>query len=297
LGKVPSQSPSSHTNSSAIPRVVEFRRPDGLTLRGDAWGEENNPPVLLLHGGGQTRNAWGETSRVLAENGYFALALDLRGHGESDWSKDGEYGILQFLTDTKAVIDSLNAPPVLVGASIGGIITLLLQGESPVRICKGIVLVDVAPRIRQEGINRIRAFMEAHLDGFASLEEAATAVARYLPHRSRPDDFTGIEKNLRKGEDGRFHWHWDPAMLLNFKVKEVRNEGRLMAAAHSLKVPLLFVRGTLSDIVSTEIMQEFLKAVPHAQSVEIPGAGHTVPGDSNELFTEAVLNFIRGLEN
>jgi non-heme chloroperoxidase len=231
----------------------------------------------------------------LAENGYFALALDLRGHGQSDWSKDGQYGILPFLADTKAVIDSLKAPPVLVGASLGGIISMLLQGESSSPICKAIVLVDVAPHVRQEGINRIRTFMESHLDGFASLEEAAAAVAKYLPHRARPDDFTGLEKNLRKTTDGRFHWHWDPAMLLNFKVKEVRNEGRLMAAARSLKVPLLFIRGSLSDIVSKETVKDLLEAVPHAQFVEIAGAGHTVPGDSNELFTEAVLEFIRGL--
>jgi len=277
-------------------QIVEFHSPDGLTLRGDAWGKPDGQPVLLLHGGGQTRNAWGETARVLAEHGYYAVAIDLRGHGESDWSKNGEYGIVQFLVDTRSVIDQFATPPILVGASLGGIISLILVGESLEPVSKAIVLVDVAPHVQQGGINRIRAFMEAHLDGFDSFEQAAAAVTKYLPHRSRPDDFTGLEKNLRKSADGRLHWHWDPAMLLNFKVNKIRNEDRLTNAARSLKVPLLFVRGQLSDVVSREIMQEFLAAVPHAQSVEIAGAGHTVPGDSNELFTEAVLKFIKTLD-
>src|SRR5215472_10398063 len=100
----------------ASPKVVEFRSPDGLNLRGDAWGNPDGQPVLLLHGGGQTRNAWGETARVLAEHGYYALAIDLRGHGESDWSKDGQYGIAQFLSDTKSVVETFSTPPILVGA-------------------------------------------------------------------------------------------------------------------------------------------------------------------------------------
>jgi non-heme chloroperoxidase len=282
--------------STTTPTVVEFPTPDGLILRGDAWGKPDKQPVLLLHGGGQTRNAWGETARILAEQGYYAVAIDLRGHGESDWSKTGEYGISQFLADTRSVVDKFTSPPVMVGASLGGIISLILAGESPQLLAKAIVLVDVAPHIQQSGINRIRAFMESHLDGFASFEEAASAVAKYLPHRVRPDDFAGLEKNLRKSADGRFHWHWDPAMLLNFKVKEIRNEDRLTNAARTLKVPLLFVRGELSDVVSREIMEEFLRMVPHAQSIEISGAGHTVPGDSNELFTEAVLKFISTLD-
>jgi pimeloyl-ACP methyl ester carboxylesterase len=287
---------SLYMNTTASPIVVQFSTPDGLTLRGDAWGKPGTQPVLLLHGGGQTRNAWGETARVLAEHGDYAVAIDLRGHGESDWSKSGEYGISQFLADVRSVIDTFTTPPILVGASLGGIISLLLAGESPQPICKAIVLVDVAPHVQQGGINRIRAFMESHLNGFANFDEAASAVSKYLPHRARPDDFTGLEKNLRKSSDGRLHWHWDPAMLLNFKVKEIRNEDRLTNAARALKVPLLFVRGQLSDIVTREIMEDFLKLVPHAQSVEIAGAGHTVPGDSNELFTEAVLKFVSTLD-
>jgi pimeloyl-ACP methyl ester carboxylesterase len=283
-------------NTTVSPKVVEFQTPDGLTLRADLWGNPNGQPVLLLHGGGQTRNAWGETARVLAEHGYCAIAVDLRGHGESDWAKDGEYGIAQFLGDIEAVIDTFSTPPILVGASLGGIISLILEGESLKSVSKAIVLVDVVPHVHQGGINRIRAFMEAHLDGFASFEEATSAVTKYLPHRSRPDDFTGLEKNLRKSADGRLRWHWDPAMLLNFKVNKIRNESRLTDAARALKVPLLFVRGQLSDVVTPENMQEFLALVPHAQSVEIAGAGHTVPGDSNELFTEAVLKFISGLD-
>jgi len=279
------------------PTLVEFATPDALTLRGDAWGESDNQPVLLLHGGGQTRNAWGDTARVLAENGYYAVVIDLRGHGQSDWSKNGDYDVEQFLADVRAVINTFKQKPILVGASLGGIISLLLEGESPEPLAKAIVLVDVAPQIQESGVNRIRAFMESHLQGFANFEEATKAVSEYLPHRRRPDDFSGLEKNLRQSDDGRLIWHWDPAMLRNFKTKDVGNIERLTRAASALTTPLLFVRGALSDIVSPKIMHEFLALVPHAQAVEIAGAGHTVPGDSNELFTDAVLKFVESLNS
>ena len=281
---------------NASPKLVEYKVSDGLTLRGDAWGDETGHPVLLLHGGGQTRNAWGTTAKVLSEEGFYAVAIDLRGHGESDWDKSGDYQIETYLSDIKQIATSFSEPPILVGASLGGILSLLLEGESDRQFARAIVLVDVATRFKQGGIERIKNFMESHLDGFDTLDQAAEAVAKYLPHRSRPDDVTGLKKNLRKTDDGRYRWHWDPAMIMNFKIKKTSNPNRLLDAAKRIRVPLLFVRGTLSDVVTPEIMKEFLTVVPQAEAVEIPGAGHTVPGDSNDLFTQAILQFLEKLK-
>src|SRR5262245_39463655 len=103
------------------PRRVAYQLDGGLKLIGDAWGDRDATPVLFLHGGGQTRHAWGGTARTLADQGWHAVALDLRGHGESDWSPNGDYLIDVFVQDIHQVIDRFQRPPVLVGASLGGI--------------------------------------------------------------------------------------------------------------------------------------------------------------------------------
>jgi len=278
--------------------TIEYTSTDGLKLRGDAYGNTEAQPVLLLHGGGQTRNAWGDTALTLANKGFRAVAMDLRGHGESDWAaNEGDYQIDSFIEDARVIVSSFRKPPVMVGASLGGIISMGLQGESKSPITKAIVLVDVAPRLEEKGVERIRTFMESHHDGFESIEAAADVVAKYLSHRQRPADFQRLEKNLRLMSDGRYHWHWDPAFLRGLRVKRIHNQARLKAAAKNIKVPVLFMRGTLSDVVSPETMKEFLDDVPHAEVVEIEGASHTMAGDTNELFTDALLAFLEKLES
>jgi pimeloyl-ACP methyl ester carboxylesterase len=280
-----------------MPEIIEYTSQDGLKLRGDAYGNPDAQPVLLLHGGGQTRNAWGDTAIALGEKGFRAISMDLRGHGESDWAPDeSHYAIDSFIEDARTIVSSFSKPPIMVGASLGGIISIGLQGESDIPITKAIVLVDVAPRLEEKGVERIRTFMEAHHDGFDSIEHAADIVAKYLNHRERPTDFSRLEKNLRLKSDGRYHWHWDPAMLRGLRIKKIHNQARLHAAGKNLKVPVLFMRGTLSDVVTREIMNEFVHDVPHAETVEIEGAGHTIPGDSNEKFTDALLAFLKKLE-
>jgi pimeloyl-ACP methyl ester carboxylesterase len=272
---------------------VSFTSKDGLKLAGEFCGDPKNPPVLLLHGGGQTRHAWKKTQTALASAGFYSLAMDLRGHGESDWSESGNYGAVNFIDDLKIVIDSLSAPPVVVGASLGGIVTLVFQGESSEDLTRAVVLVDIAPKVESKGTERILAFMRGHGDGFASLEEAAEAVAAYLHHRKGKGDIEGLKKNLRRRADGRYYWHWDPALLSDQFLAQVGDEARLLAAAKNIRVPLLLVRGMLSDVVTADIMEEFLKHVPGAKFVDVPSAGHMVAGDSNDVFTESLIDFLR----
>ena len=134
------------------------------------------------------------------------------------------------------------------------------------------------------------------LDGFASLEEVADAVAAYNPHRPRPTDLSGLRKNVRLRDDGRWYWHWDPAFLLGGRRDEprsVRNEDRLEDAARAITVPTLLVRGRQSDVLSEAGAWHLVELVPHSRYVDVGGAGHMVAGDRNDAFNDAVVEFLR----
>ncbi len=264
-----------------------------LRIAGDAHGEPSSPPVLLLHGGGQTRHAWGGTAAALAAQGHYAVALDLRGHGDSGWDDAADYSVDAFARDLAAVARQLPAKPAVVGASLGGLAAIIAQGEHPDPPASAVVLVDIAPRMDPVGVSRIIEFMRARPDGFASLEEAADAVAAYMPHRPRPRDLNGLQKNLRRGPDGRYRWHWDPRFMHGERRPGAAQDPlRLEAAARNIRVPTLLVRGRLSDVVSADGARAFLAIVPHARYVDVSGAGHMVAGDRNDPFTDAVVAFL-----
>ncbi|MBV9283598.1 MAG: alpha/beta hydrolase [Acidimicrobiia bacterium] len=281
--------------------MIEFAGENGLRLAADVAGDEGAPSVVFFHGGGQTRHAWGTTLDVLAGEGWRAYSVDLRGHGDSEWSPEGDYTLDGFLADVQAIARSLDDQPVLVGASLGGIASLAAIGESPEPLARALVLVDVAPNIDRAGADRIGEFMMAHIDGFDSLEEVADAVAAYNPHRPRPTNLSGLKKNVRQREDGRWFWHWDPAFMVGRfgSADETRTSviqpERLERAAKTLTIPTLLVRGRMSDLLTDDGSKEFLEMVPHAGFVEVGGAGHMVAGDRNDLFNDAIVEFLRDL--
>lgn len=272
----------------------------GLQLAADVGGPPDGPPVVLLHGGGQTRHSWSGTWRVLVDAGWRAVSIDMRGHGESDWPEDADYTLEAFAADVLALRGALDSPPVLVGASLGGLSSLLAVAESPVQeeVARALVLVDVAHRIESKGTQRIGTFMTDHLDGFDSIEDAADAIAAYNPHRPRPTDLSGLAKNLRLRDDGKWVWHWDPRFVAGAfgSADETRSSmvepGRLGNAVDALRIPTLLVRGRSSDLLSEEGARDFLERVPHAEFADVAGAGHMVAGDRNEIFNQAILAFL-----
>ncbi len=269
----------------------------GLRIEADAYGDASARPVLLLHGGGQTRHSWGSTAATLAAAGWYAVAYDQRGHGASGRSPSGHYEPGRFAEDLVEIATTFEQPPVVVGASLGGLAALLAEGVLAPGLFAGIVLVDITPRQEREGVNRIVSFMlDRAVEGFGSLDEAADAVAAYQPHRNRPRDHSGLQKNLRLDADGRWRWHWDPELFNSDNGLHAAQEpGRFVAAAAQLTLPTLLVRGKLSDLVSEETAQEFLELVPHAQFVDVSGAGHMVAGDRNDRFCDAVVEFLEAL--
>lgn len=288
--------PNDDPETSAVRLAVA----EGVSLVADVAGPEDGPTVVLLHGGGQTRHSWSGTWRVLVDAGWRAWSVDLRGHGDSDWAPDGDYSLDAFAGDVRRIAESLPRPPILVGASLGGLSSMVAIAESPVqeRVARALVLVDVAHRVEEVGRDRIGQFMIGNLDGFASLEEAADAIAAYNPHRPRPKDLSGLAKNLRQREDGRWVWHWDPAFvqgqrgLADETRSSVIDPDRLGTAVDALRVPTLLVRGRRSDLLSEEGVADFMARVPHAEFADVAGAGHMVAGDRNEIFNQAILGFL-----
>lgn len=273
-----------------------FLGSDGLKLAASVGGPQHGQPVVLLHGGGQTRHAWRHAAADLARAGRRVISLDLRGHGDSQWSTEADYSFDAFAADLRAVLATLDEAPALVGASLGGLTSLLVAGEDPPIELRALVLVDVVPRLEREGVMQIVRFMLAHSDGFASLDEAADAVAAYLPHRPRPESTAGLGKNLREGADGRLRWHWDPKLLLGERVPDPEPAiPRLEAACRHVRVPTLLVRGARSEMVTEAGVQDFLRRIPKAEFVDVREAGHMVAGDDNDAFNAAVEGFLARL--
>jgi pimeloyl-ACP methyl ester carboxylesterase len=267
-----------------------------MRIAADTWAGDG-PAVVLAHGGGQTRHSWGGTAEVLASHGHRVVSMDLRGHGDSAWDANGDYSMSAYRDDALAVAEWLDEPVAWVGASLGGMTGLHAVDAAPERF-SALVLVDITPRPAAAGVSRILEFMgKDAADGFATLDDAADAIAAYQPHRPRPTDLSGLSKNLRLGEDGRWRWHWDPAFI-NMRTGDESehardaHHGELEAIARRLTLPVLLVRGKLSDLVTEAEVTEFREMVPHAEYVDVAGAAHMIAGDKNDVFTDAVVGFL-----
>lgn len=262
------------------------------TIVADRWeGAGDRGTVLLLHGGGQTRHSWHRSGSRFADAGWTTYALDARGHGDSTWAPDGDYGMDSLVADLTGVVEQIGAHPVLIGASLGGMTSLVAQGENS-DLARAIVLVDIATTIEAKGTDRIVEFMRSAPDGFGSLDEVADAISAYNPHRPRPKNLDGLKKNVRQGDDGRWRWHWDPAFLQGGDEHKRRaSELRLEQAARAITVPILLVRGQQSDVVTAKGAEEFRQLVPHVVIREAK-AGHMVAGDDNDVFATQVTDFL-----
>ncbi|WP_063019751.1 alpha/beta fold hydrolase [Nocardia niwae] len=281
----------SNANNPLEPSRLRLRGSGGLELAADQFGPVDGPLVVFLHGGGQTRHSWKKTGARLGASGMRVVTVDARGHGDSEWAPDRDYRRQTMVDDLLLVLEQLGAPAVVVGASMGGVTGLLATARPGGEAITALVLVDIVTRPEPEGVARVIDFLGKHRDGFDSIEEAADAVAAYLPHRPRPKSTEGLLRNLRE-RDGRWYWHWDPGMLSDRVEDPSAMIEPMEDAARALRIPVLLVRGMRSDVVSAEGAEAFQRLVPHAQLVEIGGAAHTAAGDDNDSFTDAVAKFV-----
>jgi len=285
---------------SACPTPTRLVAMDGVALSIERRIGHRSPTLLFAHGFGQTRHAWTGAAVALAEQGFGSTTFDARGHGESDRLPRGEYHMQQFVDDLLVVAAASASPdgrpPVLVGASMGGLLGLAAAGgSSGAAPFSALVLVDITPRWETAGVERILGFMRAHPHGFASYDEAASAIEAYLPQRRERKTSTQLAPLLRRGDDGRLRWHWDPALLDGMVAESERYQPQLFEAAARVGVPVLLLSGARSDVVSSQTVEEFLRLVPHARHVSLPGATHMVAGDANDAFTREIALFLRTL--
>lgn len=276
--------------AASVVETREWTTPQGLRLVGEVAGPEGAPLVVLLHGGGQTRHSWAGAMARLVEAGYRVINYDARGHGQSDWCPEGRYRLSDRVEDLATVVDGIDQPIGLVGASLGGA-TALCAVAAGVR-AEAVVMVDIVPDAEAEGIDHIRQFMRSGADGFGSLDEVADAVAAYNPERPRPSDPAGLMKNLRHGPEGRLHWHWDPRILDDGDHAREAMKAASLSLARSGAPSLLVVRGVKSDVVSDAGVAAFRAILPDIEVADVASAGHMVAGDRNDAFNQAVLGFL-----
>lgn len=289
--------PTTSLPASAVTTHVSF---DGIAIATQRWAGTRSPSLVFAHGFGQTRHAWSGAARALAADGFDTLTYDARGHGESERVPRGDYHLEQFVADLLMVAGEARSAdgraPVLVGASMGGLLGLVAAGEAEGRApFSALVLVDITPRWETAGVERILGFMRAYPDGFASYDEAASVIEAYLPHRRERKTEAQLKPLLRRDADGRLRWHWDPALLDGVLQESERYQPRLFEAASRVTVPVLLLSGARSDVTSSHTVNEFLRLVPHARHVELPDATHMVAGDANDAFTRKIARFMASI--
>lgn len=284
----------------AMPPVLleRFVAPDGLELAVERRGAPDAPVLLFAHGFGQTRQAWRGAAAALSRAGWQCVSFDARGHGDSGRVVSGAYHFEQFTDDLRALAEAQRSPPVLVGASMGGLLGIAVAGEQqrPTPF-SALALVDITPRWEPAGVARILKFMRMHPEGFQNFAEATQAVADYLPHRSGRKNEAGLRELLHEGPDGRWRWHWDPSLLDVVEREGPLRQRALLEATRRIRVPTLLLSGAASDVVSEHTVEEFLALLPGAVHIRVTGATHTLVGDANDAFVSALGGFLRGLSS
>lgn len=263
---------------------------NGLRLNYLDWGGSARRTMVLLHGGALTAHTW-DLVCLASRDEWRCVAPDLRGHGDSAWSHDGQYALADYTSDLAALADGAGLDRfVLVGMSLGGLVSMLYAAEHPRRVA-ALVLVDVGPEMSGPGAARLRNFTDAPAE-LESIEAFVERAIRFNPRR-RPELLRrSLLHNLRPTHDGKWTWKYDPRRSANIGSDPGRRPGVLWAAVARVTCPTLVVRGSESDLFLDADARRLLDALPRATYVCIEGAGHTVQGDQPAALALAVREFL-----
>lgn len=256
------------------------------------WGHPDAPPIVLLHGGHQSCHSWDLVSLSLAQN-YRVLALDQRGHGDSEWSRDVDYSNHTMALDAGAFIDALGLDrPILMGHSMGGRNSLLLTKQDPARL-RALVVVDIGPEISAEGRHAIAGFVRINQE-FDDLDHFVANVRKYDPYRPREHIERTVKYNMLKRIDGKFVSKCDSTPRRLELQTAGLNDNVTLGDVAAFGLPVLIVRGADSNILTQDAAERFRAALPNGTLTVVPKAGHNVHGQNTQGFLGAVNAFLQG---
>jgi pimeloyl-ACP methyl ester carboxylesterase len=259
----------------------------GMRFHFTEWGDPDAPPVLLLHGGNQSSHSWDLVSLHLADR-YHVYAIDQRGHGDTEWSRELDYTMEAMAADVLAFLDVQGIDrPIIFGHSMGGRVTLTTALQAP-DVARALVLVDVGPELSPEGTKVVGDFI-AHNIEFDDLEVFLDNVVRYDRFRSREHVARTVKYNLLVRADGKYVSKVDhrrlpgaPTDLTLDQVAEIR-------------CPVLLVRGGESEVLLADAAERFVQALPNGRMVTVPNVGHNVHGGNTHGFLDAIGPFLASL--
>jgi non-heme chloroperoxidase len=255
------------------------------------WGTEGKPPMVLLHGVGQTAHTWDLFAAAMAPH-FHICALDQRGHGDSSWAPDKDYSRTAMVNDLLEFTRTLGIDRFfLLGMSMGGANSLSFTANHPDKV-EALVVVDIGPRVEQKGVNNIRNFMTTYRE-FDSLDEAAEVIHNYNPRRPMEviRKFT-VVYNLKQLPNGKWTWKYDPYFSDSHRRMDVRQmQEALQNEVGKIRCPALVVKGGESDVFSLDGAKNLQEAIPNSELALVPGAGHSVMGDNPPGFAAAVKAF------
>jgi esterase len=272
----------------------KFVQANGLKFHYLDWGSADSPPLVLLHGVGQTCHTWDLFAAAMATH-FHVMAFDQRGHGDSDWAPDRDYARQTMVNDVAAFTKAAGLDSFyLIGMSMGGMNSMMFTSQNRERV-RSLVVVDIGPRVERTGSSHIRDFMSNNRE-FNDLDEAAAVIHKFNPRRplEAVRKYTCVY-NLKQLPSGKWTWKYDSyfASAQRLGDPQVMHD-MLAAAARLITCPTLLVRGAQSDVFSLEGAKEFQQLIPKSAFELVAGAGHSVMGDNPPGFEAAVRRFYTG---
>ena len=267
---------------------------NGLRFHYLDWGSEKNPTILLLHGALQQGHSWDFVALSLSDE-YHIIALDARGHGETQWAPGGDYTVEAHQRDMEGVVKTLDLDPfILVGHSMGGRNAFVFASQHP-ELVRALAIVDTGPEVNLVGTTRIQNFRELP-DMLDSHEEFVTRIQEYTG-RSRSQVLGALKYSIKELPAGRWTWKYDRLLRQHGYKPQTWPSEKLWEYLGQIECPTIIIRGGDSDIFTPQVMDRMLETIPGSIGAVVPGARHLVPGDNPAGFLEALRRLLDGLKN
>jgi pimeloyl-ACP methyl ester carboxylesterase len=267
-----------------------------VTLHGSRFhyterGDRTAPPVVLLHGVTGHARTWDEEGAMLAAR-YRVLALDQRGHGDTDPPPDGDYTMASLSGDLAAFADALELRTfAIVALSLGGRVAIHYAAAHPARVTR-LVVVDIGPDIAPGGRERVGKVMATTPERFETLDDVVAYQRGNNPRYTEALLRARACHGVRPLPDGGFTWKYDRGLRDLVRAGRWSDPIDLWPAWTALTCPISLVRGAESDVLTAEMAAKMIEAQPHARLVEVADAGHTVPGDQPDTFKQILRDFL-----